>query len=319
MSLEFKGQSCPICRAYLFPEDEIAVCPTCGAPHHRECFVNAGRCGMEEFHGIDKQYDRHKAANAENEASVKLYPEQGRAHTNATVQCRSCKNNFPASHSYCPHCGSPNNATEGNPFVMRFDYLGGVSGEEDLGDGHKADEVKNFVAVSTNRFIPKFKEFKNGSKVSFSVWHLFFPAASFAMRKMYAFATIAGALQVAATLLMIPFNLVIGDLIDNSGITGYYELAQYMVGNMDKAMLSNFLLSTVGILLQIFVRLMSGLFANKLYYKHVIKSMSEIDEAAEDDEEKLLLYRKRGGVNIFSFTLFYMVVTWLPSLLYSLI
>ena len=317
MSFQFKGQVCPICKAYLFPEDDIAVCPTCGVPHHRQCFIEAGSCGMEEFHGTDKQYDRQKTEN-EEESSVNTNYKQEQEAKNDTVQCPKCKNFYPASNSFCHHCGTPN-VSSSNPFVIKLDYLGGVKGDEDLGEGHKADEVKNFVAVSTNRIIPKFKQFKKGAKVSFSVWHLLFPAASFAMRKMYAFASLAGALQVAATLLMIPFNLVLGELMNNTNITGYYQLAQYMVENMDKALLSNFLLSAVGILLQVFVRLMSGLFANKLYYKHVLKSMSEIKSAAADDEEKMLLYRKRGGVNIFAFTLFYMVVTWLPSFIYSCI
>lgn len=316
MSFQVKGHVCPICKAYLFEEDEIAVCPTCGAPHHRECFVNAGRCGMEEFHGTDKQYDRLKT---ENKEKVCENSHQEQEDKTDAVQCRSCGDFYPASNSFCPHCGTPNGSSVGNPFVIKLDYLGGVKGDEDLGEGHKADEVKNFVAVSTNRFIPKFKEFKKGAKVSFSVWHLLFPAASFAMRKMYAFAFLAGALQVAATLLMLPFNLVLGEIINNTDITGYYQLAQYMVENMDKALLSNVLLSSAGILLQVFVRLMSGLFANKLYYKHVLKSMTEIKATATDDEEKMLLYRKRGGVNIFAFTLFYMAVTWLPSLIYSCI
>lgn len=317
MSLEINGQSCPICKAYLFEEDDIAVCPTCGAPHHRECFVSAGRCGMEEFHGTEKQYDRLKATVTEREAEVKKEAEQNPAYANATVQCRSCHNSFPASNSFCPTCGTPN--SEKTPFVIKIDYLGGVKAEEDLGEGHKADDVKNFVAVSTNRFIPRFRDFKKGAKVSFSVWHLLFPAASFAMRKMYAFAAIAGAIEIAASLLMLPFNLVIGELMSNSGISDYYGLAQYIMQNMDKALLANLLLGTAGVMLQVFVRLMSGLFANKFYYKHVIKSMSEINKTAENDEERLLLYRKRGGVNLFAFTLVYMAVAWLPSLIYSFI
>lgn len=317
MSLEIKGQSCPICKAYLFEDDEVAVCPTCGAPHHRECFVSAGHCGMEEFHGTDKQYDKLKNASVKEETAVKNEAKQGIEFANASMLCRSCNKSYPASNSFCPHCGAPSGAS--GSYVIKLDYLGGVKEDEDLGEGHKADDVKNFVAVSTSRFIPKFKEFKNGAKVSFSVWHLLFPAASFALRKMYAFAAVAGAVQVAAALLMLPFNFVMGEIMANSGITDYYGLAQYIMANMDKAMLSNVLLSTAGILLQVFVRLMSGLFANKLYYKHVLRTMSEIGETAEDEEEKLLLYRKRGGVNLFAFTFVYIAVTWLPSLIYSFI
>lgn len=325
MSLEIKGKSCPICKAYLFEEDDVAVCPTCGAPHHRECFVSAGRCGMEEFHGTDKQYDKLKNAMDESEEAALKEPTQENEKTDTIVKCRSCNGSYPSTDSFCPHCGAPNMASNGAPngtqnsVVIRFDYLGGVKPDEDLGEGHKADDVKNFVAVSTNRFIPRFKEFKKGAKVSFSVWHLLFPSASFAMRKMYSFAAIAGAIEIAATLLMIPFNMSIGEIMTNTGITDYYGLAQYLMTDMDKALLGNFLLSAAGLLLQAFVRIMSGLFANKLYYKHVIKNMSDINASASDDEERLILYRKSGGVNLFAFTLVYMAVTWLPSLIYTFI
>ena len=315
MSLEIKGQMCPICKAYLFEEDDIAVCPTCGAPHHRECFINAGKCGMEEFHGTDKQYDIIKKASEEKDEAK----EQEAPSKEETVKCRNCNNEYPATNSFCPQCGTPK--AQSGPVVIQFDYLGGVKADEDLGEGHKADEVKNFVVASTNRFIPKFKEFKNGRKVSFSVWHLLLPSASFALRKMYAFAAIAGAIEVAATLLMTPFNFNLDSIIAETGITGYMGLAQYMMDNFsDKALLSNFILACVGILLWVFVHLMSGLFANKLYYKHVIKTMTEINSSTEDQAEKLLLYRKRGGVNLFAFALVFMAVTyWLPSIIYVLI
>ena len=324
MSLEIKGQSCPICKAYLFDEDEIAVCPVCGAPHHRECLVNAGKCGMEEFHGTDKQYDKQKKAMNDSQPDRKAQENgQVTGYGNAFVQCPSCKNRYPAENSFCPNCGAPN-STAGRggiqaPFVINIDYLGGVNKDEDLGDGHRADDVKNFVAVSTNRFIPKFKDFKKGAKVKFSVWHLFFPSASYAMRKMYAFAAIAAAIEIAATLLMIPLNNAMGEIMKSSGVADYYGIAKYMAENMSKPLLSNLLLGTAGVLLQVFVRLMSGLFANKFYYKHVIKTMSEIDKTAENEEKKLLLYRMHGGVNIFAFVLVYIAVTWLPSIIFSLI
>ena len=246
MSLEIKEQSCPICKAYLFEDDEVAVCPTCGAPHHRECFVSLGHCGLEEFHGTDKQYDK---AKKQNEAPKQ---EQKQEQEEKKELCPSCKKEVLNGSTFCNHCGAPLN--QNNPYVIRIDYLGGVKPETDLGNGHKANDVKDFVAVSTNRIIPMFKRFKKGAKVAFSFWHLLFPAASFAMRKMYSFACLSGALEVAATLLMLPLNIVMGGIMQEHDVKNYYELAQYMVANMDKALMSNFILATVGIVVQLFNR-----------------------------------------------------------------
>jgi hypothetical protein len=173
--------------------------------------------------------------------------------------------------------------------------------------------------VSTNRFIPKFKEFKKGGKVWFSLWHLLFPTASFAMRKMYSFAFLSGAIEIAANILLAPFNSTIGQLMSDSSVKTYYDLAQALISSNDKGMWMNFILGTVGVLFTVAVRILSALFANKLYYKHTIKSLKEIKEKAADEEQKQQLIRKKGGVNFFAFILAYMAVSFIPSVIFSLI
>ena len=58
MSLDTKNQKCAVCSAYLFDEDDVVYCPVCGAPHHRECYLSIGKCGLEEFHGTEKEYKK---------------------------------------------------------------------------------------------------------------------------------------------------------------------------------------------------------------------------------------------------------------------
>ncbi len=309
MSFSVKGQTCPICKAYLFDEDEVAVCPVCAAPHHRECFINAGHCGMEEFHGSDMQYDRVRALN---EAKEDKTQEQEQ-----TQECPSCHNRFPKGNSFCNQCGAPVN--KAMPFAFKIDILGGVKPNEDLGEGITAEEAKDFVMVSPNRFIPKFKEFKKSGNVWFSFWHLLFPSASFAMRKMYFYALISGAVEIAANILLAPLNSSIGQLMADSSIKTYYDLAMALINSNDKALWMNFLLGAAGALLTVSVRLLSALFANKLYYKHTIKTLKEIKETAEDKEQKVRLIRKKGGINPFAFVIAYMAVSFIPSIIFSFI
>lgn len=309
MSFSVKGQTCPICKAYLFDEDDVAVCPVCAAPHHRECFVSAGRCGMEEFHGTDKQYDKIREKSEEKKEPA--YEEQ------STQECPSCHKRFPKGNAFCNQCGAPVNRSA--PFAFKIDFLGGVDPDEDLGEGVTADEAKDFVMVSPNRFVPKFKEFKNGGKVWFSLWHLLFPTASYAMRKMYSYAFMSGAAEIAASLLLAPFNASIGQLMAETNVKTYYDLAQFLLTSNDAALWKNFILGMAGVLITVAVRLLSALFANRLYYKHTIKTLKEIKETASDDEEKEKLVRKKGGVNLFAFIVAYMIVAFLPSILFSFI
>lgn len=46
----FTNKLCPVCRERFREGDDIAVCPECGTPHHRECFLKNKKCGVEEFH-----------------------------------------------------------------------------------------------------------------------------------------------------------------------------------------------------------------------------------------------------------------------------
>ncbi len=35
----FEGYICPVCMKKFTETDDIAVCPECGTPHHRECYL----------------------------------------------------------------------------------------------------------------------------------------------------------------------------------------------------------------------------------------------------------------------------------------
>lgn len=46
----FENKLCPVCRERFRDGDDIAVCPECGTPHHRACYLKQNKCGLEELH-----------------------------------------------------------------------------------------------------------------------------------------------------------------------------------------------------------------------------------------------------------------------------
>lgn len=48
---KFDGKLCPVCREKISDNDETAVCPVCGTPHHRDCYLKLNKCALEELHG----------------------------------------------------------------------------------------------------------------------------------------------------------------------------------------------------------------------------------------------------------------------------
>ncbi len=36
--MDYTGKKCPICSEKFKADDDIVVCPKCGAPYHRSCY-----------------------------------------------------------------------------------------------------------------------------------------------------------------------------------------------------------------------------------------------------------------------------------------
>ena len=68
MGISVEGQKCPICKAYLFDNDDLVFCPECGAPHHRDCYAALGHCAYKDKHGTSEGYKKPENKTSENNA-----------------------------------------------------------------------------------------------------------------------------------------------------------------------------------------------------------------------------------------------------------
>ena len=48
--MDFKGKICPVCSKEFENDDDIVVCPKCGAPYHRDCYSIEGKCIFPDLH-----------------------------------------------------------------------------------------------------------------------------------------------------------------------------------------------------------------------------------------------------------------------------
>ncbi len=49
--MNFTNYKCPVCESRFKEEDDVVVCPDCGTPHHRECYLKNSHCFYENKHG----------------------------------------------------------------------------------------------------------------------------------------------------------------------------------------------------------------------------------------------------------------------------
>ena len=185
-----EGQSCPVCQKPFQKEDDIVVCPVCGAPHHRACYMETGHCHFEAAHGTPEQWSREKAT-----ASAP------KAEKEATRRCPHCGFDNPAFAEFCGHCGrpvepavsnepdeQPRNASTpfgGMPFpggtFREFTYVpfranvqntGGVDPEAEIG-GETAADVARTVARNERYYMPAFQKFEQTGKTAKWNWAAF--------------------------------------------------------------------------------------------------------------------------------------------------
>ena len=59
---------CAKCGKPFTEDDDVVVCPDCGAPHHRSCYLELGHCARQDQHtdGSTWQDPRQEAAPKEN-------------------------------------------------------------------------------------------------------------------------------------------------------------------------------------------------------------------------------------------------------------
>lgn len=303
MGFSVEGQSCPVCHAYLFDEDDVVICPVCGAPHHRDCYNKIGHCALEHLHGTDEQYS---PPEKEEEAEQTIQPEptphtEEQPQNNASARCRRCGTPLPENAHYCPRCQMPTMLGE-----MR-----GIGPDSEI-DGVKAQDIANFVLVNPARYVLKFFTLSKNRKVSWNWGAFLFPCEWSLFRKNIGMGILFGILMIASSLLALPLNLALSGFVLSEET--HAEIYRVLMENLDTIGFLPIILSFVGTLLQLLVRLFAGLFADYSYRGRVLDTIKAIRASSEDIAWD---FRKKGGVNVFLFLGGWIALNYIPQIIFS--
>ena len=329
MSLYHNGESCAYCKAKLFSDDDVVYCPVCGAPHHRDCYNSIGHCALEALHGTENEYSKEKELekqqkeekwlNLEDEPTdnPELDKEKYYKPTPDTVRCKMCGEIYDAKRGSCPKCKAPNFVRYNG---ITFDFLGGVPAEEEIDDGITAEDAKKFVIANTQRYIPKFAQFKKGRKASWNWLAFLFPSCWMFSRKMYTGGIITGVLQVISYLLLLPYSIAEYNFTSSNGITDIFtetlKNPQISLDFLNEIGPTAMLLSFAGIGIGVALRVFCGIFGDLWYKKHTVAAIKKIRAESHDSE---MDHRKKGGVNVFLFLISYLALDYLKIILVSLL
>ncbi len=302
MSKQLEGKTCQACHAYLFEDDDIVVCPDCGAPYHRECYREAGHCLLERYHGTELEYDKEQ----------KRREEAASRERDVGLTCPSCGRVTHERADYCPYCGkgmsgrdggaagTRSGAPGGMPMYgfMPYDPCGGVPKDTVIEDGVTAAEAAAYIGPRSPRYVPRLASKR---RVMWN-WAAFIcPSAWFAYRKQYSLAIVTFIAFLAATVCSVPLYSELLAAIQNAPTTAE-DMSLILTEAAMRAPLSATLLSALSALITAATSVLSGLFGERAYCSLVLKRTAELKAGYEGDE----LYRYlavKGGVNFWLFAL----------------
>ena len=302
---------CAKCGQAFTAEDDVVVCPDCGAPHHRHCYAQLGHCALqEENHAQGKLWEG--PTRTPEQLAEKSCPRCGAINLGDAQYCSTC--GIPLDGSYHPPGSSPEQAGAGS---TNTGYGGGAGGYDNLGaqpaqqpipimspmgpihydddfDGVTAQEIAVYVGPNYRRYLTVFKMMReSGRSFSFN-WSAFFLSFSFLFyRKLYRPAIVV---LTAMAILCVPRVLYANEsmkfmLAEYAHLPIAYDLG--LIGNLG---------SIVDIinLVQLALMLFLATFSDKLYYAHIITEIKKLRAAAPATlprEQWLSMLSLNGGTN----------------------
>lgn len=252
----FKGIECPVCLAAFGENDDIVVCPDCGAPHHRHCYKELSACKHAALHGgfiwkspIDNAIQGYAVKEELEINEIDKRENDGRDRS-----------------SEIPDMSRFRDFIENNG--VNRDYYEKKHEQFESRDiyGVSEREIMCFQG-STNPFLTeKYRRIAGGNKVSFNLMAmLLFPYTAF-----YSRMRLVGIIMTAVDfVLRLPYTLLFL----------YYSQYSFSGSGMIEAN-ENFLIQMNSVLgfIQLIYRLLSLLFYDYIYLRWMTRKIKEIRE-----------------------------------------
>lgn len=282
----YLGCECIVCGQKFNKNDDIVVCPDCGTPYHRDCYMESGKCANEELHESGESW-KGAAAAEKDKSEYKKCPYCETVNKPHTIICENCGaplvdnlNKNMSSENNHGTGGTNNTAGNAGMFGNTFafdpnDKYCGMDPEEEF-ETAKLSELADFVKTNQLFYLPIFKKIKEtGQKISLNLISFLVPSLYFANRKMWLLGVISIILSTAFSLPYMIYMFVSADIIGG------------FLGSINVESKSFEIISEVARYLNFAFKTVVLLFSNWLYYRHSLNKIKQKKLAQESgDAEK---------------------------------
>ena len=284
--MKYTNYKCPVCNNQFTEDDDVVVCPECGTPHHRECYIQNGNCANADKHGTNEPIEVEFVDVEEN--------------NDTSSQTETAEKE-----------------TENPQQIVQevIEEMKGGNGDYML-NGKHVSFYEAAIGKNQKYYIPHFMIMdKTKKSVSWNIAGFFVPLAWCLYRKMYKFAAIILALYVLM-IGTIGFTIMSNEEFINSinecaqEDPNFYEnILLYNTKNSnvsltEKQMKLNKLtneykppvpVQIMTYLITYGIRIIMGIYATNLYYKKLTKSIEKVDKLElSPDMKRSVLFRKCG-------------------------
>lgn len=280
---------CPVCKAKLFT-DEVAFCPDCGAPHHKNCYLQLGHCAYADKHGTPEQWQPPKIEApkaSEHRENNNSQPEQNPNQNGGF--------NVPFGTEF-----NGSRRTAENPFFA----ANGIDKDENIG-GESAENIAKFVGYNALRYINIFRKMAALRKKINWNWIAFLvPEYWLISRKCY--------FQSALVAIYSLFYSIFYSLG-----TANEAVRQFMAtGIMNEEVLRVTGMLFIGSCLSLVIRIFMGMFGDYIYKKKVYSTIGEMKKEGRITE---IDFMQKGGVNLMLPMLLFFVINLVSLIIMSFI
>ena len=291
---KYYGCPCEGCGKPLTLQDDIVVCPDCGAPYHRDCYEKLGRCIHAPAHAAGYEW---KFPYQESELCT--CPACGERTLRSESVCRCCGAALPPEGAQEPadRADSDEHSEEFDysTFYRQFQETGAPQvdplrqtyqaafGKEEVMDGIPCKDWADFIGPASPAYLSAYCRMQlSHTKTSMSFSAMLFGPFYFFYRKAWkpAFGFLAAELLLAAPT--------------------FIEMLQLSGSPLAPAMSTSALtvFARVCSVLSFVLMLVRGMYGKWLYRKSAADHIRRIQSEFPDAQQRQAVLRAQGGVSL---------------------
>lgn len=342
--MKYFNQECSHCEKVFKKDDDIVVCPVCGTPQHRECYEENNECINADKHAEgyewkpkEKKWENNYYKSTHN--SEKFH----NSENPESIVCSNCGTENSSDSFFCKHCSAPLNNDQttadnnSNGFNQNFNsafsqtntqnaipfnvMFGNINEEDEIAPDVKLKEANKYVKTNTTFYSIIFKRIHDFNKSRFNFAAFIFSGGWFLYRKQYILGTILTILMAIClagyAFFSVPSYQAMADFINSNSFASDMEMYQGLLNQPIEQIL---ICCAASIFkdAQYILMIISGLIANRCYYKHVVKKVKTEKGKSGTETELYTSLDKKGGVNkLLGYFLLagYLALSILPAIL----